>query len=146
MTTVEELKKLKALRGGARGSITKSSKLVKEMLLDWKKENLPTLKALKIELETKLLKVKDFDDRILDIIVSEEFSEEDIQKEFDEASAVSTAVNEILFKIDSKLNEGLTRSHVDDTLSLASFNDNLSVKLPKITLEKFSGDPKLWQG
>ena len=146
MTTVEELKKLKALRGGARGSITKSSKLVKEMLLDWKKENLPTLKALKIELETKLLKVKDFDDRILDIIVSEEFSEEDIQKEFDEASAVSTAVNEILFKIDSKLNEGLTRNHVDDTLSLASFNDNLSVKLPKITLEKFSGDPKLWQG
>ena len=142
MTTVEELKKLKALRGGARGSITKSSKLVKEMLLDWKKENLPTLKALKIELETKLLKMKDFDDRILDIIVSEEFSEEDIQKEFDEASAVSTAVNEILFKIDSKLNEGLTRSHVDDTLSLASFNDNLSVKLPKITLEKFSGDPK----
>ena len=116
------------------------------MLLDWKKENLPTLKALKIELETKLLKVKDFDDRILDIIVSEEFSEEDIQKEFDEASAVSTAVNEILFKIDSKLNEGLTRNHVDDTLSLASFNDNLSVKLPKITLEKFSGDPKLWQG
>ena len=68
MTTVEELKKLKALRGGARGSITKSSKLVKEMLLDWKKENLPTLKALKIELETKLSKVKDFDDRILDII------------------------------------------------------------------------------
>ena len=101
MTAVEDLKKLKALRGGARGSITKSSKLVKEMLLDWKKENLPTLKALKIELETKLLKVKDFDDRILDIIVSEEFSEEDIQKEFDEASAVSTAVNEILFKIDS---------------------------------------------
>ena len=146
MTTVEELKKLKALRGGARGSITKSSKLVKEMLLDWKKENLPTLKALKIELETKLLKAKDFDDRILDIIVSEEFSEEDIQKEFDEASAVSTAVNEILFKIDSKLNEGLTRNHVDDTLSLASFNDNLSVKLPKITLEKFSGDPKQWQG
>ena len=136
MTADEELKKLKALRGGARGSITKSSKLVKEMLLDWKKENLPTLKALKIELETKLLKVKDFDDRILDIIVSEEFSEEDIQKEFDEASAVSTAVNEILFKIDSKLNEGLTRSHVDDTLSLASFNDNLSVKLPKINLRK----------
>ena len=88
MTAVEDLKKLKALRGGARGSITKSSNIVKEMLLDWKKENLPTLKALKIELETKLSKVKDFDDRILDIIVSEEFSEEDIQKEYDEASAV----------------------------------------------------------
>ena len=68
------------------------------MLLDWKKENYPTLKALKIELETKLSKVKDFDNRILDIIVSEEFLEEDIQKKFDEASALSTAANEILFK------------------------------------------------
>ena len=40
----------------------------------------------------------------------------------------------------------MTKNNVDDTLSLASFNDNLSVKLPKITLEKFSGDPKQWQG
>ena len=77
MTAVEDLKKLKALRGRARESIVKSSNLVK-MLFDWKKEKLSTLKALRIELENRLLKVKEFDDRILDIIVSEEFSEEDI--------------------------------------------------------------------
>ena len=43
MMALEDLKKLKALRDGARGSITKSSNLVKEMLLDWKIENLPNL-------------------------------------------------------------------------------------------------------
>ena len=34
MTAVEDLKKLKALRGGARGSITKSFNLLREMLFD----------------------------------------------------------------------------------------------------------------
>ena len=76
----------------------------------------------------------------------ENFSEENIQKEFDEASAVSSAVNEVQLKIDSKWNEGLARSNIDDTLSLASFNDNLNAKPQKIALEKFYGDPKKWQG
>ena len=34
---------------------------------------------------------------------------------------ISTAVNKVLFKIESKSNQGLIRSNADDTLSLTSF-------------------------
>ena len=67
--------------------------------------------------------MKDLDDRILDIIVSEEFSEEDIQKEFeqqnDDAHSSSDEIEEKV-ELDSRDVAKVCQKYSRETESLSS--------------------------
>jgi hypothetical protein len=142
---MEELKKLKRSRAGVRSGVTRHVRKAKEILESYDSTNEGELEAICSWLLGRMDDLKTTDERILELMSADETVEEGlIAEEVDSASDVILSVNEVLFGINK-----LLRSKVDgeggggDEVSTFS-SSRLRVKLPKIELEKFSGDPKKW--
>lgn len=105
-------------------------------------ETLGNIKTMTKTLKEMYLEVKDFDNKILNLIENDE----ELEKEVDETTLFTLKVNKYLQKL-----EDLSQRH---TASLESSSNSQSVKykssetgvkLPKIVIKEFSGDATEWK-
>ena len=104
------------------------------------------LESLKVTLKDKKEVLKSMDEKIL-------LSTKDINKEIIEAGEVGESINRACVKITNALspenNAACSPSTNSGTVANSSPVDTstpiVKAKLPKLTLRKFSGDPKSWQ-
>ena len=141
--------KLKTIRRGHRGYITRQMKTIDEQKKDVKK-----LKQLEMQLKEKLQTVKDLDEKVLELIADEE-SESDtegagpVSKEIDEAAAFQDKVNSAILSIQEILlpNGPMHRGEQNSSIRVSSHENvrKVRAKLPILELRRYSGKPQEWQ-
>ena len=142
---MEELKKLKRSRAGVRAGVTRHVKRAKEILEFYDSTNEGELEAICSWLLGRMDDLKTTDERILELMSADETVGEDlIADEVGGASDVILSVNEVLFGINKLLRGKVDGEGSGDDEVSTNSSTRLRVKLPKIELEKFSGDPKKW--
>ena len=138
-----ELTRLRKSRGGFRAIVTVKISEAEKLLDKFEFRNEAEVQALRDFLIEKFTAIKDLDKQILDLI-TEDAEEEAIYNEVDTATDYTLKINKVLHTIDHIL---LRQSDVkDDRSDASSFTRQQRVRLPKIELGKFSGDPQKFQG
>ena len=141
----EERSKLVRRRGAHRGTITTLLKSIDENLVGFEESQVPVLEGLRSTLAEKFRKVKELDEEILDNMVGDETVTEDVMNaETIEACNIELKVQTIFHKIEGVLS-GYRLDEKKSEGSTRSAGGGRNVKLPKITIEKFSGNPEKWQ-
>ena len=136
---MQGLQKLVRIRAGLRTVVTKSVNDAKDILDTYEAGNGPEMEAICTVLQKKLEKLTIIDDQILDLkTADEDVTEEALVAEIQGAADVALKIKTIFREAELK------RVKVDE-FDRASSGSAERVKLPKIDLEKFSGDPKKWQ-
>ena len=138
------------IRGGHRAYVSKIIENANEILHDFSgsASEREKLESFKVTLKDKKEVVKSIDETVL-----ESTKDEDINKEIIEASEIGESINRICVKINNALNpvNNVSSPSSNNSESVASSNPTstslpaIKAKLPKLTLRKFSGDPKSWQ-
>ena len=137
------------IRGGHRAYVSKIIENVNEILAEFggSISEREKLESLKVTLQEKKGVLKGIDDTIL-----ETTKDEDIDKEIIEASEIGEFINRTCVKITNALSvspsnpASLSLSNSESMQASSSVNTpTIKAKLPKLTLRKFSGDPKYWQ-
>ena len=141
MSTDENIQRLRAVRRGHRGVITKATNEISEILgrnTPLTNELSSRLRALRRQLEAKLTTLNELDERVLALVKIE-----DIDKEIEESEVFVYKINEYQEKIDQAtkqdINIGATAS-----LPASSATQGVKPKLPKLTLPHFKGDVTKW--
>ena len=106
------------------------------------------LESFKVTLKDKKEVLKSIDETILEFT-----KDEDINNEIIEASDIGESINRVCVKINNALNPvnnaaSLSSSNTESATISSPANTStptIKAKLPKLTLRKFSGDPKSWQ-
>ena len=106
------------------------------------------LESLKVTLKNKKDVLKSMGEKILLLT-----KDEDINKEIIEAGEIGESINRACVKINNALSPGNNAACSPSTNSETVANSSpvntstptVKAKLPKLTLRKFSGDPKSWQ-
>ena len=138
------------IRGGHRAYVSKIIEIANETLQHFSESasEREKLESFKVTLKDKREVLKSIDEKIL-----ESTKEEDISKEIIEASEIGESINRICVRINNALNpaNNVSSPSTDNSESVANSNPintstpTIKAKLPKLTLRKFSGDPKSWQ-
>ena len=141
----------KLTRAGHRSSATKLLTKIDDMLkaspIDCDK-----LTTLKLGLNEKRSKLRTLDDEIVELI-----REEDLTAETEQADEYMERIHEALARMDKVLQESMFATHrgpstgppleaLTSSLPHATFRPSHKVKLPKISLPRFSGNPLKWSG
>ena len=141
--------KLKKIRSGHRGVITKQINTIDERKNDAKK-----LWQLDIQLKEKLQTVKDLDEKVLERIAEKESESEtegadEVSKEIEDAAAFQDKVNSAIISIQELLLPNKPKIVSEPRVSLGrptyEHVRKVRAKLPKLELRKFSGKPQDWQ-
>ena len=141
------LTRKRKIRGGHRGSATRSLSEVYGLIEDYDSALEIRLKQKKITLEEILITLKTLDEQILDLTDEDD---DKIAEEIEEANKFRERIHEALLRIDSilsteKKNEGdNVDSHSNASNSSSQARAKMA-KLPKLTLKKFNGNPLTWQ-
>ena len=146
----DHVKKIKQVRAGHRAATTKRINEAEEILKKYDRSKENALEAIRTELIEKLEKLKDLNEEILDGIVETEVTEDKdsenaaIENEIENASVFTTKIHKCLHSIGKAMS---LRDSADTASLLSATSGNLGqrVKLPKIELAKFNGDPKSFQ-
>ena len=138
------------IRGGHRAYVSKIIENANEILHDFSgsASEREKLESFKVTLKDKKEVLKSIHETVL-----ESTKDEDINKEIIEASEIGESINRICVKINNALNPvtNVSSPSSNNSESVASSNPTstslpaIKAKLPKLTLRKFSGDPKSWQ-
>ena len=141
--------KLKKIRSGHRGFITKQINTIDE-----RKNDAQKLKQLEMQLKEKLQTVKDLDEKILERIAEKEGESEtegadEVSKEIEDAAAFQDKVNSAIISIQELLLPNKPTIVSEPSVSLGrptyEYVRKVRAKLPKLELRKFSGKPQDWQ-
>ena len=138
----KDIKKLIQIRAGHRSVVTKTVEKIYNVVSDFDGNQATKLKALESVLNEKIEVLKKLDESIL-----EGTSPEEIESEINNASDVFEKIHESLFEIKSCL-QPPDESKMMSTLNLGTTGTTgttRGVRLPKLELKKFHGDPKSWQ-
>ena len=138
------------IRGGHRAYVSKIIENANEILHDFSgsASEREKLESFKVTLKDKKEVLQSIDETVL-----QSTKDEDINKEIIEASEIGESINRICVKINNALNpvNNVSSPSSNNSESVASSNPTstslpaIKAKLPKLTLRKFSGDPKSWQ-
>ncbi|XP_065658112.1 uncharacterized protein LOC136082626 [Hydra vulgaris] len=128
------LVKKKKIRNGHRVYLIRLFAEIDDDLKEIKKINL-----LLTNIETKHVIIKTLDDEIMDLLADED----DIISEIEDTSSLTS---DILSNIENLrfLSKEVKESEKDS--STRSFTSKISMKLPKLTIQSFSGDILSWKG
>ena len=143
------LARKKNVRGGHRGSATKSIKRVDE-LLPHDPPDIDELMQIKLKLTEKLDVLNRLDSEILDIV-----NEEDVAGEIEQADEFKEGIHSVLIKIERIMSRHTaaaaaavsTAAHVDPattTVGAHTASSASRIKLPKLTIQPFSGELTEW--
>ena len=161
----EEVGKKTKIRGGHRAHVQKLAKKAKELCQmiaeqdhgdgNTRAEIEVSLQALKKSLSDKLKTLEELDIKILDVIEDED----EIENEIEEAGDFKNNLHETIVEIEltlNKLNTNVEKpmgasGHESDSLleisaTTSSSVNQPSIRLPKIELKHFTGDPIKFQG
>ena len=142
---MDEMQKLVRGRGGHRAAATRCVNGARNILADYQSTRSTELEALCAVLLEKLKKLSELDEEIFLIKTADaNVTDADLAAELKENTDVSIKIREILHEAETKRRPGNVEEE-RQTLHSASSSSAQRVKLPKIELEKFSGDPKRWQ-
>ena len=143
----ESLQKKKKVRGGHKGPTSRVIIKVKGILERFDEthteELLDQLQNHRQTLTEKLETLKVLDEAIIELVKDEE-----IDAEIEESENFKFGIHDTIRKIDSKLKR--PKKSEANTGGIASaqaegaFSSSVQVKLPKINLHKFNGDPCSW--
>ena len=147
--TMADVKKWKRTRAGHRADVTKRQRMAKEILDNFELSKQSALEALHTVLLEKYSTPKELDQHILDRLLDDENTlDEDLERDVSEASDFELEIQTTLQDIKKELKWVAVDKRDDRSLSgesTRSSERNRRVKLPKIEVDKFSGDPKKWQ-
>ena len=139
---MQGLQKLVRIRASLRTVVTKSVNDAKDILDTYEECKGPEMEAICTVLQKKLEKLTTIDDQILDLKTADEnVTEEALAAEIQGAADVALKIEKIFREAELKR----VKAHEFDRASSVSSGSAQRVKLPKLELEKFSGDPKKWQ-
>ena len=139
----KEFKKLINVRAGHRSVVTKTIEKISCMVSDFDGNQASKLKALESVLNEKMESLKSLDESILEGTLPDE-----IENEITNSSNIFEKIHESLFDIKSCLqppDECKMMSTLNSLNLGTTGTTNKGVRLPKIELKKFHGDPKVWQ-
>lgn len=133
------LDRLKSIRGGHRGVITKLTREI-DTLLAGETRDIGRLQVINEQLKNKLTVLRKLDDDILTLCESD-----DIPREIDESETISATVIDYKRRIDACLNPPTATfsSEVTPTV-LAAAPVVAKTRLPRLELNKFKGDVTCW--
>ena len=146
-----DLGKRKKIREGHRAYTRKLLDSANELLLnfDGSQSQKDRIQQLIVKYQEKLATLKELDDCIILLV-----ADKHIEKEIEESEAIRSEIHEILTKLKRCLSN-INRDAEQDSagspsVSVSSVASGVvssvsSPKLPKLTLNKFNGDPKQWQ-
>ena len=102
--------------------------------------------SAKTSLNDKLNKVREFDDRILELL-----NQDESESELENILVRDDKVNELIVRIErcifKSTHENVNPpSHISVNSSTSSNNDHLKINLPELVISKFQGDIIDWQG
>ena len=147
-----EVKKFIRIRAGHRGDVTKRIAAAEALMLDFEPSKQAALEALHTVLLEKYGILKEIDAKILDSLLDDEETQDDaIANEVSTATDVDVKIQTIQTTLEKMKKElKWVGDDNDDNVSTSSGKSSRSererrVKLPKIEIEKFGGDPKRWQ-
>ena len=149
-----EVKKLIRIRGGHRGDVKKRITAAEELMLEFEPTKEADLEALHNVLLEKYGILKELDEKILNELLDDEATDDDvIATEVSASTDYDVCIQTTLEKIKKELkwvktadDDGKESNSSGHSSSHSSTGgDKRRVKLPKIEIEKFGGDPKRWQ-
>ena len=142
--------KLKQIRNGHRTTAKKRIKVADELIPGYDPVNLEIkgkLKAVVVTLQDILETLKDLDSQILDKLEDEGA----IAKEIDESAELKSNIQESIIKIELTISQGEVKNlgeaaNINPTHPLLNpvnppAAKEMSIKLPKIIMKEFSGNP-----
>ena len=133
----EDLVKLRRERAVHRGQVTKSIKAIQQHLNEPDSDNYEvTIKGLANLLRSKLTLLDELDMKIIGVV-----EEDQVETESEESGKYTTDIHICLASVE----KALLSSHptpVSRTSSTAERDSSASVKLPKLEIASFDGDPK----
>ena len=141
--------KVKKIRSGHRGFITKQIKTIDE-----RKNDARMLKQLEMQLKEKLETVKDLDEKVLERITEKDSESEteganEVSKETEDDVAFQDKVNSAIISIQELLLPKKPTILSEPSISFRRpGHENVKkvrAKLPKLELRKFSGKPQDWK-
>lgn len=142
----EDLERLKAIRGAHRGVTTKLTRQAEEIFENESltSDNYERLFVIYQQLETKLLTLNDYDQRILAVC-----EVANIENEIEESQQAIQRVMECKRKIDLELKRKSNESSADNNGSStsqvnSSRTSQAKARLPKLSLPRFRGDITKW--
>ena len=133
-------KKIKKIRGGHKATLKKLYSEIDDCIERFSVEMKPILLALKDSLERKAQVIMKLDDEILDKIEEDEA----IHEEIEECDNVQRRIREKIIQIDlffKKLSE-IKRDSVEEKKVKPVETVTSQMKLPKLNIEKFDGNPR----
>ena len=136
----DNLKKQICVRAGHRSVATKTANKISELISGYSIENESQLKALDSVLREKIDVLKKLDDEILIALEPEE-----IENEIEKSTGVMEQLNIALFETEKCLKSTKIENELNSSSLSATGGVKKGVRLPKLELKKFSGDPKNWQ-
>ena len=138
----DQVKKNINIRAGHRAVVTKKIQKANDLTENYEESNENDLKAVEQILREKMETLKCFDELILNELDSTEMS-----FEIEQASEITEKINVCLFKIEKYLKKPeISKFNTSLSTSMSTSTSNKKgVRLPKLELKKYSGDPKMWQ-
>ena len=139
----ENLEQLKAIRGAHRGVTTKLAHQAEEIFENesFSSDSYLCLFVINQQLETKLLTLNEYDQKILAVC-----NITNIENEIEESQRAVERIMECKCKINIKLKQRSSKSNGNNTEinALTSQAPNAKAMLPKLSLPKFCGDVNKW--
>jgi len=138
-----KLERVRAIRRGNRGVITKLTKEVDDLLSksELDAEAKARLRVIFEQLEGKSKLLSNLDSEVLSLC-----GMDDIEREIDESEVITAKVIELKRRVDSAVNPPTTRgsSGSPAVVMLTVSDRTMKPKLPKLSLAKFRGDVTSW--
>ena len=121
-------------RKGHRAYVTQVQNQVNLILADFSDDRVDELRSRKVILSEKLNVLHNLDDDILGYLSDED----EVGNEVVRSSKIRGTMQDLIVRIDSKINRSDSRSSSPSRLRPNTENN---AKLPKLTLKSFAGDP-----
>ena len=149
MSVSESLQRLRAIRRGHRSAVTRATNEINTILStsSLSNESLTRLNILKQHLDAKQKTLNELDGKIL-----AEIKVEDIEKEIEETEVIIVAITETKEKIEQATRAYNTNTNTSTNVevgntngsSLATANNSVFTRLPKLQLPHFKGNVTKW--
>jgi hypothetical protein len=126
------------VRKGHRADVTRRLGLLPAVLVEGDEARLSSFRAV---LQEKLVRLQALDERILEEITDEEAIGVEISAATDVEMLITEGINRIMLRVKTEVES--VRS--EDSMTGAASRSHARVRLPKIELQRFSGDPGRYQ-
>ena len=141
-----DVDKLIKSRAGYRANLTAVLNSIDQILSKFVETKLAELRGLRSVLNERFLKLQEIDDLIYQRFVDDPgTTQEKLETEACAASEIAIRVQTTLFRMQELLDRReVVVSANDVAISASDRAGQARAKLPKISLEKFTGNPELW--